>query len=249
MLETPTTKDEANEKFIATFYDKARPHLDIEDRNKTAKDLLPEAKRLSYILLAEILLQVNPNPFEVNWYSFGFVTCRGQQEEGILLSLYQLSLTESDGSYFYEFYNSRRNITEPVTFTQFWKAYEAGQLIQLMDSRGLEDLRSKLPLLEGFLSVPPHGRRPSIWDLKQFLEINNPMEQPPLPSVKNEYGFVNCRTLEETCILMEVYRKVLQTVNPLKLHRACVAGDLFQFAKTYVPMEEQWRPLLRNSYT
>lgn len=248
VLERPTTKDEATENFIATFFDKARPYLDIEDRNKTARDLMPEAKRNSYILLAQMLSQSTPNPMEINWYSFGFVTCREQQEEGTLLSLYQLLLTESDGSSFYTFHNSRRDITEPVTFTQFWKAYEAGELIQLMDSRGLKDLRSNIPFLERFLSVPPAGPRPTVWDLKQFLEINDPMAHPPIPSIKNDYGFVNCRTLEDTCILMEVYRKVLETANPLALHQACLAGNLFQFAKTYVQMEEQWRSLLRNSY-
>ena len=184
----------------------------------------------------------------MNWYSFGFVICRGQREESMLVDLYQLFLIESDGSFFYEFHNSRRNVTEPVTFTQFWKAYEAGKLIQLMDSKGLKDLRSNLPFLGGFLSVPPPSPRPSVWDLKQFLEINNPMDHPPIPSVNVDYGFVNCRTFEETCILMEVYRKVLETANLLELHQACVAGDLFQFTKSYVRMEERWRSLLRNFY-
>lgn len=74
------------------------------------------------------------------------------------------------------------------------------------------------------------------------------MDHPPIPSVNVDYGFVNCRTFEETCILMEVYRKVLETANPLELHQACVAGDLFQFAESYVRMEERWRSLLRNVY-
>jgi hypothetical protein len=78
ILERPMTKDEAQQKLIATFYDKARPYLDIEDRNKTARDLKPEAKGTSYNLLAEILLRISPNPSERNWYSFGFVTCHGQ---------------------------------------------------------------------------------------------------------------------------------------------------------------------------
>jgi hypothetical protein len=50
------TKDEAQQKLITTFYDKARPYLDIEDRNKTARDLKPEAKGTSYHLLAGMLL-------------------------------------------------------------------------------------------------------------------------------------------------------------------------------------------------
>ena len=254
VLERPMNKDEAEQKLIATFYDKARPYLDMEDRNKTARDLEPEAKRSSYTLLAEILLNITPNPTERNWYSFGFVTCRGQDgnpgqnEENELSALYRLLLTESDGSFFYEFHNRRRGVIQPATFTQFWKAHEAGTLIQLMDSKGLKELRSRLPFLEGFLSVPLAGPRPSVWDLKQFLEISDPMDRPPIPSVYADYGFFNCRTFEETCILMEIYGRVLKTANPLELHQACVAGDLFQFASGYVRMEERWRPLMRNFY-
>lgn len=248
VLERPMTKDEAEQKLIATFYDKARPYLDIEERNKTARDLKPEAKGSSYNLLAGILLRATPNPIETNWYSFGFVTCRGQHEESMLVDLYQLLLTESDGTFFYEFHNSRRDVIPPATFTQFWKAYEAGTLIQLLDLKGLRELRSRLPFLEGFLSVPPAGPRPSVWDLKQFLEINEPMDHPPIPSVNVDYGFINCRTFEETCTLMEIYGEVLKTADPLDLHQACLAGELFQFASNYVRMEERWRSLMTNFY-
>ena len=248
VLEGTMTKDEAEERLIATFYDKARPYLDIEDRNKTARDLEPEAKGTSYNLLAEILVGFTPNPIESNWYSFAFVTCHGQNEESILVDLYQLLLIEDDGSYFYKFHNRHRGAIQPATFTQFWKAYEAGTLIQLMDSKGLKELRSRLPFLEGFLSVPPAGPRPSVWDLKQFLETNDPMDHPPVPSVNIDYGFINCRTFEETCTLMEIYRGVLKTANPLALHQACIAGALFYFATGFVPMKEQWRSLMRNFY-
>ena len=248
VLERPMTKDESQQKLIATFLDKARPYLDIEDRNKTPRDVKPEAKGTCYYFLAGILLRFTPNPIEGNWYSFGFVTCCGQREESILVDLYLLLLTESDGSFFYEFHNRRRGVIQPATFTQFWKAYEAGTLIQLMDSKGLKELRSRLPFLEGFLSVPLAGPRPSVWALKQFLEISDPMDHPPFPSVNLDYGFINCHTFEETCILMEIYKKVLKTADPLELHQACVAGDLFKFASGYVPMEKGWRPLMRNLY-
>ena len=247
--ERPVTKDEAQQKLIATFHDKARPYLDIEDRNRTVRDLKPEAKGTSYCLLAEILLRSSPNPIERNWYSFGFVTCCGHGEESMLVDLYQLLLTESDGDFFYEFHNRRRGVIQPATFTQFWKAYEAGTLIHLMDSKGLKELRSRLPFLEDFLSVPPAGPRPSVWNLKQFFEISDPMDYPPNQSVNIDYGFDNCNTFEETCTLLEIYGKVLETANPLELHQACMAGDLFQFTSGYVQMEEQWRSLMRNSYS
>lgn len=247
-LERPMTKDEVQHNLIATFYDKARPYVDIEDRNKTARELHPEAKGTSYNLLAGVLSRCSPNPIERNWYTFGFVTCRDQREEAVLVDLYQLLLTKSDGSFFYEFHNSRRGVIEPVTFTQFWKAYEAGTLIQLMDSKGLKKLRSRLAFLEDFLSVGPAGPLPSVWNLKLFIEINNPIDYPPIPSVNADYGFINCRTFEETCILMEIYSKVLKVASPLQLHQACVTGDLFRFASAYVLMEERWGSLMSNFY-
>ncbi|KAF1961813.1 hypothetical protein CC80DRAFT_488219 [Byssothecium circinans] len=191
---------------------------------------------------------MTPNPIDMNWYSFGFVTCRGHAEESSLVDLYQLLLTESDGSFFYEFHNRRRGFVAPATFTQFWKAYEAGTLIQLMDSKGLRELRSRLPFLEAFLSAPPVGPRESVWDLKQFLEIREPWDWPPAPSVDVDYGFVNCHTSEETYTPMEIYDTVLKTANPLELHRACVAGDLFRFASRHLQMEERWSSLMRNPY-
>ena len=248
VLDRPMTKNEAEQNLKATFYDKAKPYLDIEDQNKTARELKPEAKATSYNLLAVISLQMTPDPIDRNWYSFGFVTCRGQHEESVLVQLYRLLLIESDGSFFYKFHNSRRDVIRPATFTQFWEAYEAGNLIQLMDSKGLKQLRSRLPFLEGFLSAPPAGPHSSVWNLKQFLEISDPKDHPPVPSVNYDYGFINCRTFQETCILMEIYGKVLKTANPLELHQACVAGDLFRFAGEYIRMEERWRLLMRNPY-
>ena len=248
VLDHSITQEESQKMMIATFFDKARLYLESKDRTRTPQELKPEAKAISYILLAQILHRNTPNPVEKGWYSFGFVTCRGQEEEGRLLDLYQLVLTESDGSSFYQFHNRQRSVTQPATFTQFWKAHEAATLIQLMDSKGLKQLRSQLPFLEGFLSVPPAGPHPSVWSLKQFLEINDPMENTPCPSVNVDYGFANCRTFEETCILMEIYKMVLRTANPLELHQACVAGDLFRFASGYVPLKECWRSLMRNFY-
>ena len=97
------------------------------------------------------------------------MTCRGEREESKLIDLYQILLTESDGSFFHEFHNRSRGVIQPATFVQFWKACEAGTLFELMDSKGPKDIRSWLPLLAGFLSVPPAIPNPSIWNLKNSL--------------------------------------------------------------------------------
>ncbi|KAF1978035.1 hypothetical protein BU23DRAFT_577533 [Bimuria novae-zelandiae CBS 107.79] len=196
------------------------PYLDIEDQDKAPRDLLPESKRDCYCVLAQIIHRNTPNPIEIAWYSFGFVTCRGHADES-------------------------------VTFTQFWKAHEAGELIQLMDSKGLNEMRSRLPFLEEFLSVPPAGPRPSVWDLKQFLEINDPIEYPPIAAVAVDYWVhINCQTFEETCTLMEIYRKILEFATPLELHQVCLFGRLYELASLHprLQMEVEWAALMRNPY-
>ena len=116
-----------------------------------------------------------------------------------------------------------------------------------MDSKGLKELRGQLPFLEDFLC--PTGGRPSVWNLKQYLDINDPKDHPPVLPVIIDYGFIDCdKDFEKICTLTEIYGEILKTADPLELHAACVAGNLFQFARRYFPMKEQWRPLMRNLY-
>jgi hypothetical protein len=49
-------------------------------------------------------------------------------------------------------------------------------------------------------------------------------------------------------MLVEIYRRVLERADPMDLHRACVIGRLFEFASTFLEMEEGWRLLLGNPY-
>lgn len=122
-----------------------------------------------------------------------------------------------------------------------------------MDSTLLrKDFRSDLPFLEAFLSIPfaVGGPYPSVWRLKQFVAIGDPAEHPPIAALQWDYGFGNCQTFEEVCILMEIYKRLLQhrDVDPLELHKACLAGKLFAFAQKYHKMEEDHRRLMKNGY-
>lgn len=142
-----------------------------------------------------------------------------------------------------------RHKFQPATFTEFWHSYQSGTLIQLMDSKGLEEFRSDFPFLEAFISVPPSGPHPCVWNLKQFIAINDPAEYRPIPALQLDYGFVNCQTFEEICIVMEIYKRLLQNADPLELHKACLAGKLFVFAQKYHAMDEDHRRLMKNVYT
>ncbi|KAF2443258.1 hypothetical protein P171DRAFT_487209 [Karstenula rhodostoma CBS 690.94] len=220
-LETPTTKEEAEQTLAATFYDKAKPYLDPEDRDTHPTALKPDAKRNSFAMLALILHRLTPSPNITLYHSFAFTTCRSRAEESQLLDICQLLLPYPP-----------RHI----------------RCILLVDSHGLNTLRSLLPHHCAFLSVPPSGPHTSVWDLKQFLETGDLVTHPPVPAVGCDYGFFNCAGFEDTCTLMEIYGRVLERADPMELHGACVAGRLFEFVGRFVEVEERWRGLLWNPY-
>lgn len=251
ILDQPMTTKEAQGKIISTFFDKARSYLIEEDRQKDLKDLEPEAKRQAYIFLAASLHAASPNPIEPNWNNFGFCTCDSEREEGELGSLY-LRLLHGYEQFFSDLPDRYRlqhlSGLETASFTEFWQAFESRSLIQLMDAKGLKNDRLRFPYLETYLSVPPSGLQPSVWSLKQFLAVNSPADFPPCRAVNFDYGFRNCQTFEEICILMEIYRRLLTKVNPLELYKACLAGQLFEFAAKFDKMDEAHRRLMRNFY-
>ncbi|CZR61330.1 uncharacterized protein PAC_11226 [Phialocephala subalpina] len=214
-------------------------HTEVLDRPVTTQEatlntLQTEAKSDCFVMVAQILYMASPNPIERGWYRFGFCTCIGEREEGRLGGLYQQLLV---GHNLFEDVHSNVGFSplrnETATFAEFWHAYEAGTLIKLMDSKGLENLRSGFTLKD---FSPSHLRDP------------NPPEYPPMPALEVDYGFMNCKTFEETCILMEIYKRLLEKANPLDLHQACLAGKLFEFAKKYHTMDKDHRRLMRNFY-
>ena len=250
ILDSRMTKEESAKLTVAKFFDKARPYLDPEDQNKDPRELKPKAKADCYLLLAETLHMASPNPREQNWHAFGFCTCKGEGEGNSLGGLYQILLL---GDKLFEDVRSNSRFRMPerlkgrtATFSEFWQAFEAGKLIQLMDSKGHGDRRMDFPFLEEFLSIPPTGPWPSVWDLKQFVAVADPAKFPPIPPIQVGYGFMNCCTFEETCTLMEVYKRLLRKASPLALHEACLAGKLFEFAEKFDKMDEKHRRLMKN---
>jgi hypothetical protein len=251
ILDGPLTKEEGEAKLIGTFYDQARSYLNKEDRHKKLNELKPDAKLQCYQFLAATLHMLHPHPIENNWYNFGFCTCCNERQEGQLGGLFQRLLL---GNKLFEdvpktrVLGLERDRPQTASFTEFWNAYESGSLIQLMDSKGLQEMRREFPFLEGFLSVPPSGPHPSVWSLKQFIAINDPAEFPAIAALEVDYGFINCQTFEETCILMEIYKRLLLKADALELHEACLAGELFEFAQKFDRMDEGHRRLMKNFY-
>ncbi|KAE8341830.1 hypothetical protein BDV24DRAFT_163053 [Aspergillus arachidicola] len=170
---------EATERTVTTFFDEARSYLDKEDRDKHFNELKPEAKRDCFYMLSLTLHMAHPNPIETHWFNFGFCTCYDEYEERPLGSLFGKLLS---GDNLFDDVPTpipRMKNIQTATFTESWKAYESGTMIQLMDSRGFKNDRLQFPYLEEFFTSPLCGPHLSVWSLKQFLAINNPAEFPP----------------------------------------------------------------------
>lgn len=74
------------------------------------------------------------------------------------------------------------------------------------------------------------------------------MDYAPTPPSSADYGFINCRNFEDTCILLEIYGKILKTTDPMGLQLACETGKLHEYASGFVKIEEWWTTLMKNPY-
>lgn len=245
------TQKEGLEKLVTTFYDRSRIYLTAEDRDVDPRDLQPDAKREAYHFLVAILHATSPNPIQRNWYVFGFCTCRDERGERSLGGLYRRLLLGhelfSDVPDHGSLVSQKKLKT--ATFEGFWHAHESGTLIKLIDSKGIKAQRMGFPFLAQFLSIPPNGPRPNVWDLKQYLAIDEPIEHPPSLTLEVDYGFRNCQTFEETCILREIYKRLLLKADLLELHEACRKGRLFEFAVEFDKIDSDHKRLMKSIYS
>ncbi|CAG8984235.1 hypothetical protein HYALB_00004218 [Hymenoscyphus albidus] len=217
--------DSLSHETYRPFLEEARTYLSPEDQQvENWIDVDPEAKFESFELLRMVLMGTGPNPIQNLWVAFGFCVCQSEHEEGVL------------GGTFLRLLNHSVRGAVKCTFDKFWRAHHAGQLISLMDSYNLKIN----PRVKRFWSSPEE-RKFSVWYLKQFLAINEPakLDELRFQSVRLDYGFDNCRELEDICTLMEIYKRLLLVVDPLKLHQACIEGRLFEFANPYHEMKPE----------
>ncbi|KAI6037924.1 hypothetical protein EDC04DRAFT_3114111 [Pisolithus marmoratus] len=140
------------------------------------------------------------------------------------------------------------NLISKCSFTEFWTAFESKDLVTLMDTKGLEGARNEVQHLEAFLKIKCNDWCPTVWHLRLFVQ--SPDVDPP-PHVTMDYGFFNCKTVEEKISLREIYRRLLESplVDPMDLHAACIQGELFDFARQHAPLlEQKFKRLMTNIY-
>lgn len=222
----------------------ARPYLDPEDRAKEVKDLKPLSKRDCFVMYAMALDGTHPNPSEDGldlWYSFGFATCRDEYDESRLGSLYSRLI---GGNKSFKDYDQSLGFTSrgypdlpTCSFNEFWVAYEAGTLPELLHQYGMSHSLHDDSGLREFLSVPPNqdALRPSVWRLKHFfaLEPNTPLSNfPKIEAAAQEYGFTPQLDARTRLALRQFYGQLFEKVNPLTVHEAKDCGTLLQYAES-----------------
>lgn len=229
------------------FIKKAQSFLEPDDQKKHWRALQPIEKQYSFEILWMALMGARPNPTQETWLKFGFCACRNEDEENRLSAAYTSLFTDNlESSPVPQHLKSK-----PCTFTEFWKAYESGRIVKLLEDKIRNPFAAigELPLVREYLNHPPGNSNLSVWDLKQFLEINEYAKYPPINSVKADYGFLNCHGFEETCTLAEIYKRLLRVVSPFELHEACIENRLFELANKHHKMDKDHRRLMNTSYS
>lgn len=203
-----------------------QPYLDVADRGKNPGSFAPKAKQGAALFYKILLDGWHPPPRSVLWYDLGFCTCTRIGAEGKLGPAYLMLINK-------------------CTFLEFWSAFENCQLASLFQAKSLGATLREFKNLDVFLSTPRAGPHPSVWELNKFLCLD---DAEPIRSVLVDYGFFYCKTAKDRLDLKDIYRHVLETTDPMDLHRACLRGELYDFAKLAINVDPRFRAIMKNPY-
>lgn len=172
------------------------------------------------------------------WYELGFVVCKNQHEEGRLGSLYHKLLFGN--KFWLDYHRSLGSEyagpTQRATcgFEEFWKAWESGMLIQLMDRYGHIQERQEFAELDSFLASPLGSPRLSIWRLKHWLEDEVNCNSPEAVKAARAYGFRDDLTTRQDLVLKEIYRNLLGRGRAMDLDHALHQGRIYEYARMHL---------------
>ncbi|RIA80046.1 hypothetical protein C1645_793327 [Glomus cerebriforme] len=211
----------------------ARPYLSEHDQTIPIQSL-SESKYNVLLFYIIIIGGTIPRIELKSWIDFGFCSCKfgndylEEEEENRLGDLYQELI-----------------IQKGCMIDEFNDAYISGSIMDL--------LRKKCGSSSSWLSengIEFHGYNQmvkSVYLLKQYVLSDSVSLLPP---VYADYGFMNCRTEDEKRQLKQMFRKLIKTpqFDLQDLHRACLAGKIFNYVKSILPNEVVKANLLKNLY-
>jgi hypothetical protein len=237
----PQAEPNKGDNLLDEILHKSKAALELEDQEKHVTELQPDEMRDAFFLYALTQEHIHPNPMGPGdlWYSFGFCTCVDEHEESRLGSLYGKLL---GGNKFLTDYSvslgekSRSHSDIPMaTFEEFWRAFQNGKLIQLMDQYGFQEERRRYPYLENFLAIRPAEPHPPVWRLCHFLAFEvTSLDIPPVAVVLAEdFGFSAGLSARMKLELRSFYKSLISKGGPLEFDEARSQGRLVDHAQRH----------------
>ncbi|KAH9927191.1 uncharacterized protein BXZ73DRAFT_49142 [Epithele typhae] len=220
------------------------PH-DSKDTIRAALAQAPPVQQACHNMYFNALSFAHPSPTLRDWTAFGFVAARSEGDEVLLGQAYA-------------------ELVQACPFDEFCAAHDEGAIPALFRRYNVGPLFNAR-LFEDVMSSGP-GSCKSVWDLKRRMDIlastfpGDPERDPSRlePSVRVDYGYINCRSAEEVKMLDDAYAGVFgkldngaDSADPLLLHEACVAGKLREYVGRFVKLgthKAAYKRLLRNVY-
>lgn len=243
------------DRYIQERYTEARAYLDVLDQNKAVEDLTPFAKQYCFFFFAILLDSKHPPPQMAHldlWYDFGFVVCSDVHAENGLSNCYQRLLLGNKlaNGHFRNLRVEQFTLPEIPTcsFTDFWKAWDQGSLIDLFSWYGIDHGSE----LREFLSYPGKSARPSVWRLKHFLAIEDANVLTVAPEIADaaiEYGFSPQLDTRTKLDLREFYKQVFRRgLLPSKIDEAMRKRTVHEMADEWSGgvVSDRVKQVLRN---
>jgi hypothetical protein len=265
---TPVPRCQGRQNPILRALDAAGPYLEPEDRGKDFCEIQPDEKRYCFFFYALALDSSSPNPNWVKlnlWYDFGFALCTDEYHEKTLGALY--SQLVGGGKFFRDYDRSLGIVTNRAaslptcSFDEFWRAWRNGEMADLFDKYGVEFEMGTGHRLERdvglhhfreFMAFPveKHELRPSVWRLKHLLALddNTPLGGfPQIEKASQEYGFTRQLDPRTRINLRQFYKQLLNTGDPLEVHRAKERGEFLVYADSLLRLSDnRVRDVLRK---
>ncbi|KAJ7836242.1 hypothetical protein B0H14DRAFT_2449888, partial [Mycena olivaceomarginata] len=186
------------------------PSQDHDEISLTVNTRWPR-ERANFFFFRSMLGLCHPSPELDLWVDFGFCACYDESEEQFLSFTYGM-------------------LVDRCTYDEFLTAYSDSKIIQLLDAKGLRGRRIIHPYLEDVLSGSPVMFK-SVWFLKKHVQYTKSVRSDLIPSVRVDYGFMNCTSDREYQDLKDLYKNIFERryTNPLELHQACLSGSLYDY--------------------
>ncbi|CAG8576681.1 11817_t:CDS:2 [Racocetra fulgida] len=234
-----------------------KPYLSEHDLSEhdqaVLSSSLPDSKRHICIFYLMILQGYLPRIEQPHWIDFGFCACKvsDNYHREFILNTVHIPILSAGNCELAEEVRLKNLYQELIVqkgckIDEFNDAYISGTVLDLIKRKYDKTNTSWLSAskIETFGYNQPVK---SVYNLKQYI-LSNSVDM--VPAVMVDYGFGNCRTKDEEKQLKNMYEKLIfaPQFDAISLHKACIAGKIFEYVSSILPNDVLRVDLLRNLY-